>query len=110
MKDPYGLLVAVGAMAALLIAGIALVSCNELPASSAPKFSAGEVVEIAQTEEKVTILSCHSRYPSGYAYWCRVASPVTVTHNGLVSRDSEVSRYSEVRFLEFELRPTEKGQ
>ena len=106
MKDPYGLLVAFGAMAAILILAAAFASCDGQPPNSAPKFSAGEVVEIAQTKEKVTILSCHLTY-SGYAYWCRVASPVTVTHIGLVSRDSEVSRYSEVRFLEFELRRVE---
>jgi hypothetical protein len=61
---------------------------------------------VAQTDEKVTVLNVWA-FGDEYMYECRIASPITVTHNGLVSRDSEVSRYSTVWFREFELRRSE---
>jgi hypothetical protein len=81
-------------------------SSPKRPSSPLPKFSVGDVIEVAQTNEKVTVLRCWNTY-LGFQYECRVALPVTVTHVRLLSRDSEVSRYSTVWFREFELRRTE---
>lgn len=86
----------------IIVVMLILVSCEPRPSKPIPKFWTGDVVVIAQTDEKVTVLNVW--YVRGeYMYECRVALPVTVRWDGLVSRDSEVSRYSTIWFREFEL-------
>jgi len=86
----------------LFLATWLFVGC-EAPQRPETKFSVGDVVDVAQTGEKVTVLNVWYVYGE-YMYECRVASPTVITRDGLVSADSQVARYGTVWFREFELR------
>jgi len=93
-------------MRTLLVALVlaVLAGCGSKPS----KFSVADVVEVTQTEESVTVLRKYGTATRGWRYECRVTSPVVVTHDGLVSRDSVVSRYAVIWFWEFELREVDE--
>ena len=77
-------------------------------ASSQPavkyKYEVGEVVRLKLDNEKVQVIRRWS-YSAGTFYECRVGGLHQSRRDGLLSADTEIVRYQEITFREYELVP-----
>lgn len=86
-----------------VIGTVFMVACEPTPQGTAPKFTIGQAVVVNQTGEQVLIVDRWSAY-GVWRYECRVAGPIQQHRDGIMSRDTEITRYSLIVFNEFELR------
>ena len=102
-------------LAALVLTLLVAVGCNRAPPDTKPLFHRGEIVTVRTDGERVMITR-DARYnqfhnhPKDWFYYCRISGVRQTHRDGILSADTEVVAYTEVKFWEFELEPCEGGE